>query len=307
MVFALIACNDNTPVSTPPATTPDNTQSQNTPDNTQPQETPPPTDNGNGENEDADFDNNEIDFSKFPRQNGEWALFINGIETDVSVVLDDTGERKWRYIALEETGSFFGIDVKYRDFEGDLIVDLFYNGEGIGYLVDGLPGGRIEIDGIIYVTYDFLIQFFNVHHQTSIYHRTDLKRKILFLDEHEVQWTLYIDDSPTDYEVIMTSDISNVDVLSYEHVATELVLNDLYVTSFIDILISTDIFEFVLAPREGAPRFHEVHKNGVWIYTVPDMDNYQTENIQPIIVFAGIGFTIDIDLGHNNVHIFNSQ
>jgi len=40
---------------------------------------------------------------------------------------------------------------------------------------------------------------------------------------------------------------------------------------------------------------------------VPDMDNYQTENIQPIIVFAGIGFTIDIDLGHNNVHIFNSQ
>ena len=298
--FTFVACDTNTP---PPE------ESQPSPILTlelTPEQTPSPEPeilivNSNGE--DTDDNRNTIDFSKFPRPGGEWALFINNAETDIKIIIDETGERAWRYIPLEETGSFFDIEVKYRNFAGDLIVDLFYNGEGIGYLVDGLPGGRIEIDGIVYVPYEFLIQFFSTHHHKSIYHRTDIDRKILFLEESEMPWTLYIDDSPTDFDVFITFDYSDIDILNFVEDVKQRLLGDLFL-SFYDVFVFIGA-EFVHDPFTGFPNNHKVLYNEIPLWSFRDPNNLSPEDILTNVgIFAGIGFPYNIDLGFNNLYLY---
>ena len=302
ILFILTACSGNI------NDTPDDVISQPPPTSTlepTPAPTPEPTptvsdetNNGNDENADSKLEDiKEIDFNMFPRPGGEWALFINGKETDVNIILEEVYvdgffERYNRYIPFEEVGLLLGASLQSYESEGFPYVSITLNDKKTGVRADGM-GFAIEKDSVVYGLYEIFAR------GLGLFHRTDIDRKILFFDEVEVPWTLYINGSPTDFEVVVTTtrDISNVDVLSY----WEFYVQSLKITvPYIEILRYIGA-EFRHAPRQNFPNYHDIYYKDVLAGMVFDLGN---DNFPPVLESDAISVTIEYGL--HRVYILTS-
>jgi len=241
-----------------------------------------------------------------PRPRSEWTLYINGEETDVFIVVNEENQRM---LPFEEVGQLFGGEIENRSSELQHNITLHLLGKSLGFFSSVDYPNSWLIDGIPHFYFIAFSDYF------GIYHRTDVENKIIFLEEEKYPWTLYINDSSTDFEVI-----SNVEEIDWHYMYKDILTDD-FILSENDwhmvvsrLEVSVDVLGFIGAELRQVHTFNNPNNHGffyndflVWaIGDDPDNPVRPCFPLGQLNHFVGIGISFEVDFAYHKVNLITT-
>lgn len=255
-----------------------------------------------------------------PRPRSEWTLFFNDAETDIYISFNKNNRLS---VPIKEAAILLGAErIEYSYDEGYEMLTITKNGMisiwSAEYVIGLEESGELDgenfysiVDGIVYMCFMTFNSMFRIYHNFTFFHRVDVKNKILYIDEQEKQWVMYINGQSPGFQYRSTwgqyfywEDI----FILYDDYGFD--LNDLGVAQNLQFSL-IDYFryigaEFVHNPQPGGPNYHDVVWNGevIFGYWNPDGPQHISDSQThiPWLEVFGFTYTFNVDFANRVVY-----